>query len=96
LVALNYTTTRTASQYADWIAIPLKELNKICHSYTGKTAKVFIIDYITLEAKRWLVTTRLPVKRIAYECGFSEPTNFLKFFKKNTGITPSKFRVSKV
>ncbi|MEL6357315.1 MAG: helix-turn-helix domain-containing protein, partial [Bacteroidota bacterium] len=95
LVASKYTTTRTAKHYAEWLNIQLKDLNKICHSFTGKTAKVFIINYITLEAKRWLVTTRLPIKRVAYECGFSEPTNFLKFFKKNTGVTPSEFRVSK-
>ncbi|MEM6380966.1 MAG: helix-turn-helix domain-containing protein [Bacteroidota bacterium] len=35
------------------------------------------------------------MKQIAYECGFSEVTNFLKYFKKYTQTTPSKFRALK-
>lgn len=30
--------------------------------------------------------------RIAVRLGFSEPTNFAKFFRKGTGLTPGTFR----
>ncbi|MEM9824463.1 MAG: helix-turn-helix domain-containing protein, partial [Bacteroidota bacterium] len=37
-------------------------------------------------------STALSVKEISYQTGFEEPANMVKFFKKNTGITPLKFR----
>ncbi|MEM6376630.1 MAG: helix-turn-helix transcriptional regulator [Bacteroidota bacterium] len=92
LVAEKYALTRSANEYAVLLNMTFRQLKNLCHNFTGKSAKEYINDYIILEAKRWLVTTGLPIKRIAYECGFSEATNFLKFFKKHTGLTPSKFR----
>jgi transcriptional regulator GlxA family with amidase domain len=45
-----------------------------------------------LEAKRLLVHTQLPIGTITAEVGFSEPTNFVKFFRRRKGVLPFKFR----
>ncbi|MEO1713015.1 MAG: helix-turn-helix domain-containing protein [Bacteroidota bacterium] len=42
--------------------------------------------------KRHLISTALTVNEIAYRTGFEEPPNMIKFFKKNAGMTPLKFR----
>ncbi|MEM8565410.1 MAG: helix-turn-helix transcriptional regulator [Bacteroidota bacterium] len=95
LVVEKYRDTRMAKQYAFFLNITLRQLNKLCDLFTGKSAKEYINSYIVLEIKRQLATTSLPIKQIAYECGFSEVTNFLKYFKKYTQTTPSKFRALK-
>jgi AraC-like DNA-binding protein len=39
-----------------------------------------------------LVHTDNPVATISSQLGFSEPTNFTKFFARNTSQTPTAFR----
>lgn len=51
-----------------------------------------VTDRIVLEAKRLLVHSLLPVANIGYELGFSEATNFVKFFHRGTRQTPGAFR----
>jgi AraC-like DNA-binding protein len=57
------------------------------------SAKAFISARINLEAKRLLAHTVLPVSVIAERLGFEEATHFSKFFKRNTGCTPTEFRL---
>jgi len=91
-----YATSRDASFYASELNISYKHLNEVSKEFTSKTAKEFIDDFILLEAKRKLVTTSLSGKEVGYDCGFNEPTNFTKYFKKRTGITPIEFRSNHV
>lgn len=92
LVASKYTETRKARDYADQLFISYKQLNNLCKSVAVRTAKEYIDNYVVLETKRYLSCTNLSVKEMAYQCGFDEPTNFQKFFKNKTGITPAHFR----
>lgn len=92
LIEKNFSKTRDAKVYASDIAISYKHLNDVCKKIVKTTAKSFIDSYVVLEAKRMLVSTSLSVKEIAFVVGFSEPTNFLKYFKKHTGLTPVEFR----
>lgn len=91
-VAKNFSKTRDAKVYAEEISISYKHLNEVCKGVVKVTAKSFIDSYVVLEAKRMLVSTSLSVKEIAFAIGFGEPTNFLKYFKKHTGLTPVEFR----
>jgi AraC-like DNA-binding protein len=47
---------------------------------------------LPLEAKRLLVHTSLPVSVIANRLGFDEPTNFVKFFRREVQKSPGEFR----
>ncbi len=58
----------------------------------GQAAKAMLSERIALEAKRQLVHTQLSVQDIAFTLGFDEATNFVKFFKREAGITPALFR----
>lgn len=88
----DYVKTRNSRVYASELFISYKFLNDIVKKLTGKTVKAFIDDFVTMEVKRYLVSTSLSVKEISYITGFEEPPNMIKFFKKRTNITPLKFR----
>ncbi|PWJ56932.1 AraC-like DNA-binding protein [Dyadobacter jejuensis] len=91
-VVTHYRHNRNANYFAQKLGISYKHLNEICKTFTQTTAKSFIDQYIILEAKRHLNTSALSIKEITYLCGFDEPTNFQKYFKKMTNETPRKFR----
>ena len=44
------------------------------------------------EAKRLLKATRLPIFRIAKDCGFKSNPHFIQLFRRKTGSTPQVFR----
>ncbi|APD07930.1 hypothetical protein UJ101_02431 [Flavobacteriaceae bacterium UJ101] len=92
LLEKEYARTRNSRVYASELLISYKFLNEIVKKLTGKTVKAFIDDFVVTEIKRYLVSTSLSVKEISYKTGFEEPANMVKFFKKNTHITPFKFR----
>lgn len=86
--------TRNATKYADMMAVSYKHLNEICKSVTGHTAKEVIDNTVVLEIKRRLAISDISIKELAYEVGFDEATNFVKYFKKHTQQSPTQFRKS--
>ncbi|MBU1097476.1 MAG: helix-turn-helix domain-containing protein [Bacteroidetes bacterium] len=84
--------SRSVKYYATRLAISTKKLNYITKKYFGKTAKVYIEERIIENSKKLLSDTPNTVKQISYSMGFTDPTNFNKFFKKHTSITPLMFR----
>lgn len=94
LVEDNYRETRNAKDYAEIMSISPKHLNKVVQSFALNTAKYFIDKYVILETKRAILITDKSLKEIAYEVGFDEVTNFTKFFKKHTNMTPKEYKAS--
>lgn len=92
LVEQQFTQTRNASDYAEQLHVTYKTLNQLCKQSTGKTAKQLIDAYTILEAKRRLVLEKKPIQQLSDEMGFDEVTNFVKYFKKHTLMTPTDFR----
>ena len=53
-----------------------------------------MIDAFTLiEIKRRLIISNVTTQKLAYDFGFEDASNFVKYFKKQTGATPSQFQV---
>ncbi len=92
LIKHHYTTSRNADFYAKSLGITYKHLNHICKEVIQKTAKQCIDDFIILEAKRNLINSRIKSTELAYLLGFTESTNFVKYFKKHTELTPNQFK----
>jgi AraC-like DNA-binding protein len=67
-------------------------LSRACIAAAGITAKEAIDRRIALEAKRLLAHSEQTVAEIGHGLGFSEPTNFVKFFRRTAGSTPLAFR----
>lgn len=92
LLDAHFVQHKNVGFYADSMHISPKRLNQTTSRIYGKTTKNIIDDRILLECKRLLVHTHDSVKEIAYSLGFEELTNFIKYFKKHTGKTPTTFR----
>lgn len=91
LIEKKLTKSRSANFYAKELAISYKHLNTICKELINKTAKNVIDDFIILQAKRNLINSTTNSSELAYKLGFEDPTNFTKYFKKSTGLTPKSF-----
>jgi AraC-like DNA-binding protein len=84
--------SRVVELYAVRLGCSTKSLARACESAAGQSPKKIIEQRVVLEAQRLLVHTKKNVKTIARELGFSEETNFVKFFKNNQGLSPLTFR----
>lgn len=78
--------------YARHLGYSARTITRACQQATGQTAKRVLTDRLVLEAKRLLVHTDTPAATISAQLGFSEPTNFTKFFTRNTAHSPTSFR----
>lgn len=83
---------RTASQYADQLAVHVNHLNKILKETTGLTTTELISGRIVQEAKALLHHTDWTIAEIADSLGFSDFAHFAKFFKTETSHSPGIFR----
>lgn len=92
LIEVNYATLRLPKQYAALLYITPNHLNAICNDLLGYSAGKLIRDRVSLEAKRLLINLDLMVAEIAEQLNFADQSYFIKFFKKQEGITPEKFR----
>ena len=64
----------------------------VIKSKTGKSVNTWITEKIVAEAQSLLSNTDLTAKEVGFKLGFSEPTHFNRFFKKQTNTTPNTFR----
>jgi len=87
-----YASTRRAEDYARRLGCTVKTLTRACTAASGQPVKHLIDDRVALEAQRLLAHTDEPVSAIARRLGFSEPTNFGKFFARHCRSTPGDFR----
>ena len=92
LIEANYKQLKLPKQYASLLYITPNHLNAVCVDYLNISAGNLIRNRILLEAKRLLVNLDLRIGEIANELNFTDQSYFIKFFKKNAGLTPEKFR----
>lgn len=92
LVEENFKSQHQVSYYAEKIGCNAKSLTRSCLDALDLTAKEFIASRINLEAKRLLTHTSMGITVISDLLGFDESTNFTKFFKRETGLSPTEFR----
>jgi AraC family transcriptional regulator, transcriptional activator of pobA len=87
-----YLEKRTVDEYADLLAITPNHLSQAVKLASGKNALSFINERIITEAKSMIQFSNLDIAEIAYQLHFSDASNFGKFFKKLTNVTPVEYR----
>lgn len=85
-------THRRVEDYAEQLRCSVRTLTRASLAVTGRSAKQLIDERVALEAKRLLATSELPVADVGRRLGFEEPTNFGRFFARETGQSPGAFR----
>ena len=94
LIEQRFHTTKDGAAYARMMGISYKTLSEVCKAGAQRTPKQLIDAYTVLEAKRRLAIDEVQVTQLAFDLGFNEVTNFVKFFKKHTQDTPNQFQLS--
>lgn len=56
------------------------------------TAGEWIENYVTMEAKMLLKTTDLTIQQISAQLNFANQSFFGKYFKNQTGMSPTDYR----
>ena len=58
----------------------------------GMSAHQYILQQRVERAKQLLKHSKVAIAEIALQCGFNSQSHLGKYFRKFTGVTPSKYR----
>jgi len=92
LINEHFIELKQVSQYASLMNLTTKRLNAICQSTMQSSASEIIKERMLMEAKNLITHTSMTVSEIAFHLNFSDVSNFVKFFKSITAITPLEYR----
>ena len=79
-------------QMADALHVSPYYLAHICKEVTGYSPLQYVLRRRIGEAQTLLITTDLPVTRIASQVGYDNPSHFNAQFSKAVGMAPRTFR----
>lgn len=88
----HFRSHRSVADYARRLGYSESTLNRACRAATGQSAKVLLDRRLAMEAARMLVHSPSSVAEVGHALGFTEPTNFNRFFLRLVGATPVTFR----
>jgi len=91
LLNKEFKNLKKVMDYSSILSITEKQLNDIVHAKTGENVSTLIYKQLILEAKR-LLNIGMAAKEVCYELNFTDPGHFSKFFKSQTGLSPSDFK----
>jgi AraC family transcriptional regulator, transcriptional activator of pobA len=80
------------SEYADMLSVTANHLNKCIKQTTNKTAQDLLNDMLIMEAKSLLKYSNLHISEIAVQLCNQTSSNFARFFKKQTGVSPKAYQ----
>lgn len=94
LLSDNYQTAHDVTFYADRLNITTRYLSQITGQTVSKSPKHIIAEFLISKATQQLENSRLSIKEISDQLGFSNSAVFCKFFRQQTLISPSEYRNS--
>lgn len=92
LVNEHRTSEREVTFYANQLCISTKYLTGICRSVTGESAKKIIDNFVILEIKVLLQSTKQSIQEIADHLGFPDQSYLGRYFKRHEGMSPVDYR----
>lgn len=78
--------------YADRMNVSPRYLAQVTRRMAAVTPKQLIDEQLLQQLKVALQSSDHPIKEIAFDYGFASQSHFTKFFRKQTGMTPSEFK----
>lgn len=88
----NYFVNVSNDLYASMCNLSTSYFLKEFKAFTGTTPHQYKIALQLENSKKLLLSSDYTLEQIGTIVGFSDVTYFSRFFKKNTGLTPSDFR----
>ncbi|MEO1165973.1 MAG: AraC family transcriptional regulator [Chloroflexota bacterium] len=92
LIDKHYLQKQRVSDYATLLGVTHGHLADTTRDKLGMPASRLIQRRILLEAKRLLTYSNKNVGEIAFALGFADPSYFARYFRRETGQTPTAFR----
>jgi len=84
----------TVAQYAQRLGLSTARLNRLARAASGRTAQELVHERLTREACRRLLYVAAPAASLAMDLGFEDPAYFSRFFRRQTGLSPQKWRAA--
>lgn len=92
LVNKELTSRHSLQHFCKKLNISVEALEKAFKKHEDITPKKWLNKRLVTEVKIDLNQSDISIGEIAFKFGFSEVTNFTKFFKTHTGSTPKQYR----
>ena len=92
LIDRYYMAERGVAFYADKLFLSPKYLSELSKSMCGYTVQELVFKAITRRAMSLLDSTNKTVAEISDDFNFPNPSSFGTFFKKQTGMSPQRYR----
>ncbi|MEP6619994.1 MAG: AraC family transcriptional regulator [bacterium] len=92
LVERDATHRHRIADYAAELAVTPGHLSVLCSQYAGESAKQLLDNTLVSRARRMLLYTDESAARVGASLGFEDPSYFSRFFRRETGQTPTEFR----
>ncbi len=90
----NQNISTTVEYFAESLNLNVKTLRSICKSTANRSTKKLFDEFLISKIDTDIILNELSFKEISYKYGFKQTTNFSKFYKNNTGMTPTQYRNS--
>lgn len=87
-----YTENITLTGLAEKYSISVSYLSELLKEHLQLSFSEYISSKRIQKAKELLADDSLSIEQIAEQTGYNDYFYFTKVFKKNTGISPSKYR----
>lgn len=85
---------KNIAEYADALGVTQNHLNDTVKQVTGRSAGQLIRYHLALHATSCLMHSEKNISEIAYKLGFEDPAYFARFYKNQTGKSPTEFRLA--
>ena len=92
-IGKNFDTPINVRDVLDFVQLERSYASRIFKEKTGISIGKSILDFRIRQSKQYL-KEGWSAKETSYSCGFNDYNNFLKVFKKETGITAGKYKLS--
>ena len=94
-LAQHFRSHRNVDFYADKVCLSTKHFSAVVKQETSHTPAWWIRSQVTSEAKKLLsMRPDLNVQTIADMLGFDNQATFSRYFKRETGLSPTEYRQS--
>lgn len=93
LIDEHFRENLTLKHYASRMSVSLTQLRAACAAVSEQSPTKMIHARVITEARRDLIFGDMSVSQIAFGLGFADAAYFTHFFRRETGKTPTEFRL---
>ena len=91
-IARHYAEPSPVTRMVEHSRLPERTFKRRFKAATGYAPVEYVQALRIEEAKQWLESTSEATDAIANKVGYEDPASFRKLFKRETGVTPSRYR----